>query len=517
DPRARLVMMVPSSLIADPDLAFAALDDRLSSLGWELGEESQEPPPLPGEPLWCVYRHSQADALIHYSFNPAVNLRVMQFRGADAAAQWSLLSQSLPVLKVERVKLLLSAVDIRQKLLGIFAAPELGERSLLPQIRELTEDADARVAGAAAEAYERMVPSAAEQVVRMLVEEKKRAPDRSVVFAHLPDVEQRRQVLRWLIRDQKVSNLNVDQVLRTALYDADPEVRVTAVLAAAQLQAREVLDAVRTADIPTSSRHGADARDRFFYQRIRELVLKLLEAGTVKALDTPEGARLRPLIEALTEGPNVGDDASLLLYALTTPLELGEPPSSLPEGVVQDGDEYRLSRSRLSLSWVAPVEHWLSEGEGIRRAQSSGYFISTRPLSQASAQWAQLPFPGPMMADSHAGEPHLCNLESAQRIVVELSRIEGLSLRLPSGDEWEMGVRGPDGRRFPWGNAARPSPEGVVSPWGLERAVGYELQWTRDFDASGAPVVVGGSGFAECARRQTQSIADVAAVRLCLQ
>lgn len=98
--------------------------------------------------------------------------------------------------------------------------------------------------------------------------------------------------------------------------------------------------------------------------------------------------------------------------------------------------------------------------------------------------------------------------------VVQVSAIDAEAfcrhhgLRLPTGDEWEYATRGPDGRRYPWGNAltrqslpeltnagtwrccrasdadgyVRTAPVGSFpkgnSPFGLEDMIGNVWEWT---------------------------------------
>jgi formylglycine-generating enzyme required for sulfatase activity len=72
----------------------------------------------------------------------------------------------------------------------------------------------------------------------------------------------------------------------------------------------------------------------------------------------------------------------------------------------------------------------------------------------------------------------LGTFEQAERLCEALSRVENVPLRLPTADEWEMAARGPDGRRFPWGNLPQEGGEQYPSPWGVENLVGDVPEWT---------------------------------------
>ena len=64
----------------------------------------------------------------------------------------------------------------------------------------------------------------------------------------------------------------------------------------------------------------------------------------------------------------------------------------------------------------------------------------------------------------------------------------GADLRLPTTDEWEAALRGPDGRPRPWGLAPRPGALGAASPWGAEPSPDRVGEWVV---ASGALCVMG--------------------------
>lgn len=468
------------ALVARPDVSFEVLDRVLEAMGWFLQSELQTPPLIPGEPELAVYVKRGTDTALHYTFNPVLRLRVLEFSGGNAVAEWAAVRKAVPVMEAPALAALLTSLETREVLLGLLATETLRERSSLERVAALRFHPESSVSRTAERVLASLVPDGTEEAFQRLKAEKEAHPDRSVLFAHLPGEEQRRQVLRWLIHDFAGSNPDIDAVLNSALVDADAEVRVTAVMATARLQARAVLPALRAARMPTSTREGADPRDRQFYSNLRDLVVHVLSGRPLPPEGSPKRERMAPLLRALSGPVDVTDDPTLLLHALTTPVDLGPRPTRLPEAVVERDGTYRLRRSGLEARWVPPVEHWLGTGPTLRRVKSPGYFVARLPVSRAASAWALADSQGPMgTVEADAEEPLPCTLAEAEQVCSALSRIEGMELRLPSSDEWEMAARGQDGRLFPWGNSMRDDGASRASPWGVEKLVASLPQWAQ--------------------------------------
>jgi hypothetical protein len=454
------------TLIAAPQVAFNDLAGALAALGWDLETQSDGPRLLAGEPEHAAFAHGSGCAL-QYTFNPVVRLRVLEFRGADAAARREEVARLLPVLGPRELRALLESGEIRSILLGLFAAGEIAAVELVDRAAALALHADPRIAGAATR-------------VRDLLLSGLTSHQGPSSFPELGSPESRRQILRCLLQACRESNATIDRILRSALRDSDPEVRVTAVLAAAKLDAANLLPDLRAVDIPTSTRDGADPRDRLLYERLRQTAIGYLSTGgSASSHGEPQRGQFRDAVRGAIE---VKDDATLLLHALTTPLPLGEPPALPPDALEPYGSEWRLRRSGLVLRWVAPVPHWLGDQGGraplspnpIRRVKpAAGFFIAKTVVdcSAANRCWPS--------AASPSADPFLCTYEDAVGLCGRLAGLEGVQLVLPDADQSEMAARGADGRLYPWGNAVRE----LAGP----------AEWTSGRDANGQQIVRGGS------------------------
>jgi hypothetical protein len=178
------------------------------------------------------------------------------------------------------------------------------------------------------------------------------------------------------------------------------------------------------------------------------------------------------------------EKAFLYVHSLITPLpDEVMAPASLPTGIVQSADGYLLEAAALPLCWVPPIDHWLGEElprlplpNPIRRVRSGGFFITREPLASGA-----------------------CDYDTALEHCRTLAARTGFEVRLPGADEWEMAARGPDGRRFPWGNNARSEQRFGESPWGVCDTVGRYSQWTAA-SQDGQVLVCGGEQWV-CAMR----------------
>lgn len=424
-------MTTPVRLLPDPERPYSALRDDLVRLGWVWDDEPQTLPLVPGEPEWVSYRHP-AGGRLRYEFNPAVWLRQIQ---AEGPAHCLEALGGLPRLLPDDVARLLDSGATEAVVRGLFAVRALQWLPLLPRVVALRGHPDEFVRRVAADVAATLPGEAVSEAWERLRALRTAYPDRSALLTVLPAAD-RRQVLRWLGADFREADENVLAALRSGLADDDAEVRATAALVAARLRATSIAPTVDRLGVPPIF---ADAVAR---------ARAALVAGTQRGL------------------PDVVDDATLLLSALVEPLPLVPPPGDLPRHLRVDDGRVRLARSGVEVALVPAVPHWLGGGGGPeqpRRLTPRPFAVATAPVGAAVARMVGLDVP--------ESEPLLLDAVQAPDLARRIASLEDVPVALPTDDQWECALRGPDGRRFPGGNECF---EPALSPWGALAVPGPE-------------------------------------------
>lgn len=506
-----------ASLIAEPELPYSELASRLRTLGWQWRSEAQSLPLLPGEPEHVVWGHAETETRLVYTLNPAVMLRVLSFAGPHAEGQRARAAAFVPHLAPDAVGELICAREAEACVLGMLAARELGLGAMLPLILARQEDEDELIARVASDVAAELPRAAAGQAKEQLRRALAGLSEASAAFSLLGDAALRRQVLRHAaatLRGDQLGGLHF--LLQAALVDPDWELRVSALLLAGRQRLRAARDAIAALELPRDDRFGHGPRDRERLELLRRVVLDVLGGA-----GEPSEPLARHVFRCVLEGQSDRfDGVFLLVHALTTPLDLTlRPEPALPAHVRATELGFALARSGLPVVRVAPVASWLGDpdapgnGSGLRRVvPSSGFFITTRPLSRAVVRWLRAGAAGPAgTARGDDAQDFAATYDEACALAAALSKLEGVALEPASPDQWELAVRGPDGRRHPWGNGLEANAGRRASPWGVVGACAGAAEWVRAADEP--RLACGGPGL-RCSERSTPDASAQLAVRL---
>ena len=437
--------------------------------------------------------------------------------GKDAQGMTAAVASRIPTLGLDRILTLLESDDPRQILLGIFASDMLEAIEAIGRLSKLREHPDAVIAKPATTVYDKLIKSSIETGARWLEETRARRPGQSVIFPYLGDAAHRRQIIRWMIRDNPKANDSIVEVLRSALNDPDWEVRVTAMLAAARLNATQLGKEIRKIALPNGNRDGIDREDASILRALQKATLDHLAGVPFKEPDAHATLREQAIyqLRRSVAGLEVErlDRVPLLVHSLTEPLELdAHRPPALSRGVVEKDGKYWLAHSGIEMCWVAPIPHWLG-GDNKNFAlpnpirietPAQGFFVAKRLMTGSQVSWTTSERLA--SADSGLDSLYLCDWGEARKICDLLSQIESLPITLPTAGQWEMAARGPDGRLHPWGNGYHENPSSEESPWGGEQFVGVAPQWTDTRDESGLVIACGADRHMRCAARLNADI-----------
>lgn len=286
-------------LVLDPDCDFAAIDAALSSARWVRQPDHAATAPLvPGEPEFAVWTLPDADAVAHYSCNPAIWLRVLHFTGPGALGSLGEIGDTLPFLDPADLAAMLASPNPRDQLRAILASVELSAFGLIGEIEALRSGPERTVTAAAARAVEQLTIDMLDLGVRRLERERRQHPDRSVLFPRLGDAAMRKAMLLQLLAAHAAPDDDICAILRAGLADDDWHVRITAMLVAVRLQATAVGPALRAFELPTSS---LDRRHRSALHEARKASLAEL-AGTPLSAPTDDRMRLVSAMRSLVAG-----------------------------------------------------------------------------------------------------------------------------------------------------------------------------------------------------------------------
>jgi hypothetical protein len=409
-------------LVLGPQVTYADVEDTLRDWSGGAADLTRE---LGGEPT--LARWTRDGATLTYSANPAIGLRVLEGEGLAS------LADRLPALGVDDAIRLMRTGDAvaEDLLLGVTALGLLGDPAALPDLDRLVARDDPDLAAAARLATRRIGYAAMVAGSARVVERRRLAPAADPVLGLLRPVAVRRQVLRLFLADPPADRTRLLEVVRAGLVDADWEVAWSALLGAHDHHLHETLADLR-ACVPAPDRGVSLVLDA-----VREVAGHRL-AGTRSTLPGAERAA------ALLDDPaGLRDDAALLVISLR------EPVSEVDDAV--PGPSRGFIR-------VPREPHWLGRDDtGVRRVRPpTAYDVATHAIPDV---------PGPSVAAT----------------LRDLAHDHGRVVRLPTSDELEMATRGPDGRRFPWGNAREPGWRRARSAWGLAEPL-RTLEWVDDGD-----------------------------------
>ena len=339
-------------------LAFAETDRRLRDMGFVLSEAlSLGDDPSPDRARW-----SRGVEELHYIRDLATGLATIV--GAEATV--------LPLAEMapDEALRLIESPEPGRTLAGLQAAAILKAPALAPAVTVRLLDPDPRIASHAAEALRAVAGRIAPSGFAGLG---------GALFSLPGWRREKLQVMRWLGRDGPAGGES-ESLLARALGDADWEIRVTAMLAAARLGFDRLARPVARLALPERPAEGVTSRESRLLRALRDAALARLGEPFDRQLPDGVEAAIGGEVDGLPPG------LAAFAHALIHPLPAEIPPPPETPGVTWATDGPRLADNHL-LAWIPPLPHWLGEAElrgaapnpPRRVAPAAGFFIDAEP------------------------------------------------------------------------------------------------------------------------------------------